>query len=336
MTEYSALYDFCGARLRIEADDSAFDQAFKKAFGAFLRTQEGASDDPVFGLSMRSGQPIAPDGLPFVWRGDLPEGGTGLMYETDGRCVLMVDRACLLDIRSGASSASVVIAPGGLRRFMGSASMLMLDFALRAFRRQLVHAACLVNPVTGGAVLIFAPSGSGKTSTSIALARGGFRIMTDDASVLDLTQSRVHAWGLPRGLKVHRKTADLMSWLQPLVGADWDANGEQAVALSAIEPHIALAPPVSAVVEAVVVLGARRDGTHRLECIPKSDALLEMAADNVPWRRSGAPAHSTQTFEALAHALLHAAAFRLNAGPDLASLPDLFHEALKSPNHVAP
>jgi len=133
---------------------------------------------------------------------------------------------------------------------------------------------------------------------------------------------------------VHRKTADLMPWLQPLVGPDWDENGEQAVALSTIGSHVALAPPAPAAVEAVVVLGSRRDGAHRLESIPKSEALLLMAADNVPWRPSGAPTHSSQTFESLARTLRDAATLRLNAGPDLASLPGLFRDALKSPGRV--
>jgi hypothetical protein len=241
----------------------------------------------------------------------------------------MVDEACLLDIDPAKAAAVAVIAPGGMRRFMGSASMLLLDFALGAFGQELVHAACLINPRTGRAILVFAPSGSGKTSTAIALSRGGFRIMTDDASVVRASDAIAEAWGLPRALKVHRRTAELMPWLQPLLRGDWDRNGERAVSLADIAPHVALAAPMPTSVEAVVVIGERSGGAHRLERIEKRSALVEMAADYVPWYLSGAPRRAGRKFAALARIMVQAEVFRLHAGTDLDSLPALFTETLK-------
>jgi hypothetical protein len=327
MADLCSRYDFCGAALRVTADDAGNEEAFRLAFRHFA-VAAGADHDH-FTLAMTTGVPGPPEGMSAVWRGDLPEGGAGLLFETEERCALTVDEACLLDIDPANRAAVAVIAPGGTRRFMGSASMLLLDFVLGAFGRQLVHAACLVNPRTDGAVLIFAPSGSGKTSTAIALGRGGFRLMTDDASVLSVTGGPAQAWGLPRALKVHRRTADLMSWLKALLRSDWDGNGEQPVSLPDIASHVALCAPIPRTVEAVVVLGEKSAGPHRLTRIEKRAALVEMAADNVPWYLSGAPMRAARKFEALARVMAHASVFRLHAGTDLDGLPALLTEALK-------
>jgi hypothetical protein len=83
------------------------------------------------------------------------------------------------------------------------------------------------------------------------------------------------------------------------------------------------------------MLGPRSDGPHRLTRIPRSTALVEMAADNVPWHEATRSRRAAQTFDVLARALSGAETFRLNAGPDLGSLPALFLDALKGSGRAA-
>src|SRR5690606_27351699 len=97
--------------------------------------------------------------------------------------------------------------------------------------QMLVHAAALRLPDADAALVLFAPSGAGKTTTSLALALQGFGLLTDDATVLSGGDRSTAAcvWGLPRPPKVHRNTAELLPALGKLLGPKWNADGEQAL-----------------------------------------------------------------------------------------------------------
>lgn len=327
MIDHPSVYDFCGARLAVESEDLSLAALFDVGFKPF-RLAETLIHEDAFRLRIVVGEPIFPSGMPLVWSGALPEGGAAWLFEEDARCVLVVENACSLDVDLGTGAATLVVTSSGMRRFMGSPSMMLLDVALRPSRQRLLHAACLVDPGSGGAFLIFGASGRGKTSTAIALARGGFPLMTDDASILGETEGGLHAWGMPRDLKVHRHTAELIPWIASLLGKTWDMSGEQPVRLAAIDGHVAIAALASRPLAAIVILGERMDGRHRLGRFDKREALLAIAADNVPSYPTGVPCHARETFAALARAVAAVPTFQLNAGRDLASLPALFAKSL--------
>jgi hypothetical protein len=327
MAECRATYDFCGAGLILEAEESAVAERFARGFASFLSDPSKAFAEPPFLLRVGKGDITVATDLPLVWSGPLPEGGTGRLFEDEDRCLLEVTGSCVVDIEPGRRRATVSLAEEGMRRFMGSASMLVLDLALLAGGQHLVHGASLTRAVTGGALLVCGPSGRGKTTTSIALARGGFGLMTDDASVLAFECGGVLVWGLPRALKVHRQTAGLMPWLQPMLG-EWDAEDEHAVPLRDIARHVEIAAPSPQPLEAVVLLGARSTAGHRFERLSKSEALIELAADNVAWFEGGAPQRSALLFEALGQAIAAVPTHRLEAGPDLEALPAFLERSL--------
>jgi hypothetical protein len=337
MAECRATYDFCGAGLILEAEEAAIADMFARGFGSFLCDGSRTFSEQPFLLRIRKGEQSIATDLPLVWSGAFPEGGSGRLFEDAERCLLEVTGSCRVDIEPGSRRAVVSLADGGMRRFMGSASMLVLDLTLLAGGQHLVHGASLLRPATGGAILVCGPSGRGKTTTSIALARGGFGLMTDDASVLTLDGGRVRVWGMPRALKVHRRTAALMPWLQPFIG-EWDINDEQGVPLRDIAGDVRVAPPSPQPLEAVVLLGDRSPAGHRLDRLSKSEALIEIAADNVAWFEGGAPRRSVMLFEALGEAIAAAPTYRLNAGPDLDALPSFIARSLEEapPLRAAP
>ena len=333
MAECRATYDFCGAGLILEADEAAIAESFARGFGNFLSDTSKRFAQPPFLLRIGKGDQAVAAGPPLAWSGAFPEGGEGRLFESEDRCVLDVTGACVVDIEPGLRKATVRLAADGMRRFMGSASMLVIDFVLLAGGQHLVHAACLTRPVTGGAVLVCGPSGRGKTTTSIALARGGLGLMTDDASVVDFGADRVRVWGLPRALKVHRHTAALMPWLAPLLG-DWGEQDEQGVSLRDIAAYVQIAHPSPEPLEAIILLGNRSAGGHSLARLSKSEALIEIAADNVAWFESGAPQRSATLFDALGRAVAAAPTYRLQAGADLDALPAFLERALAGTSTV--
>jgi hypothetical protein len=327
MAECRVTYDFCGAGLILEAEEAATAETFARGFGGFLSDPSKDFARPPFHLCIGGGQPFGAARPPLVWSGAFPEGGSGRLFEGQDRCVLDVTGACVVDIEPGLRRATVRLEAGGMRRFMGSASMLVLDFVLLAGGQHLVHAACLTRPAPGGAILVCGPSGGGKTTTSIALARGGFGLVTDDASVLDFERDLVRVWGLPRALKVHRHSVALMPWLRPFMG-EWGDSEEQGVPLREIATHVRIVRPSPEPLEAIILLGSRSAGEHRLAPLSKREALIEIAADNVAWFESGAPQRSATLFDALARAVAAAPTCRLHAGADLDALPAFLERAL--------
>lgn len=65
-----------------------------------------------------------------------------------------------------------------------------LDYAVtRSSNKLWIHAACVVRG--GSLVLLVAPSGGGKTTLSLGLARHGFQIATDDVALFDVIEDRL-------------------------------------------------------------------------------------------------------------------------------------------------
>ncbi|TGT17875.1 serine kinase, partial [Mesorhizobium sp. M3A.F.Ca.ET.174.01.1.1] len=77
-------------------------------------------------------------------------------------------------------------------------SMLVLDAALDAGGQHMLHTAGLTLPGRDALVLIHAPSGTGKSTTSLALASQGFGLCSDDVMILSAKAGEVTAWGMPR------------------------------------------------------------------------------------------------------------------------------------------
>lgn len=327
MTETTILLDFAGSRFRVTADAASWIDRLHQAFSGFV------SDDPVatphLELTIReTSTPSWARDLPLTWEGQLPDGYAGRVFEADGLAVLEVADGGVLAIDHVERKAVAEFRPGSDARFFGSAVMLVVNAALAAGGQHMVHAASLIEKRSGRAVLICVPSGGGKTTTALALARDGFSLMTDDASALIPDAARPHVWGFPRALKVHRKTAELLPWLGNLPDR-WDENGEQGIAIDGLAGRIDVAArrePVE--LAAIFQLGPRSAGDHAISLLPKSEMLVAIAHDNVAWRPAGMVPRAVRRFDAVAQAVAQVPTFIISAGAELATLPALVAAAM--------
>ena len=135
---------------------------------------------------------------------------------------------------------AVAVRPGREKALHASPSIRIITEIISASGLHLIHAACLLFPSQDEALVMFAPSGTGKTTTSLALARSGWRLFGDDATLLELDGGSPRVWALPRGLNVHQRTVQLLPWLSPAI-KPWRDREEQGVALETIAPLIAVA-----------------------------------------------------------------------------------------------
>jgi len=216
------------------------------------------------------------------------------------------------------------VRPGAEALIGGTAGLVAIDAALAATGQSLLHAAALSLPETDRAFLLFAASGAGKTTTSLALALAGFGFLTDDAAVflppVPATNGPHRTWGLPRALKVHQNTLALLPRLAPLLTGTWNAEGEQVLTRQALAAVARVLPPQPLAMTAIVLLGERVAGHHTIKRIAKADLLVRFAQDNVGAGPSGVLPRELGHFEAFAAAVADTPAFELRVGRALETL----------------
>ena len=239
--------------------------------------------------------------------------------------VLSPDRLLArFDGRNG--TVAFTVGPACNGETLSIATSYALDHILGAAGHVMVHAACLETPDGNGRLVLHAPSGTGKTTTALALTDAGYRLCTDDATILTPTaDGRVLVRGVPRPIKVHRKTERLFSWLGAMTDpAKWDEHGEQWVSRKALASKGCLAPDDARPVVAVMAL--RRTGLPmQMTALNGADALTEIIEDNINLGSAGLfPGHE-ERLDIYSRMLASAACYRLDInGPpgDVAALID--------------
>ncbi|WP_419909223.1 hypothetical protein [Hoeflea sp.] len=187
-----------------------------------------------------------------------------------------------------------------------------LDHILSVAGHVMIHAACVELPGGKGRLVLHAPSGTGKTTTALSLVEKGYRLCTDDATILTPAGSGpVAVRGVPRPIKVHRRTAQLLPWLDSMVNADgWDENGEQWVSRKDLAQAGRLAGSEPMPVAAVVAL-RRSDRPMRVTTLSGAEALTEMMADNINLGSAGLFPWHDKRLDVYSQTLASCARFRL-------------------------
>ena len=100
----------------------------------------------------------------------------------------------------------------------------LLRDVMAAQGRFLLHAAAVeIEP--GAGILLIAPSGGGKTTTTLAMVRQGARLVSDDLVVLDVATGQPWAHGIPKLLNVRAPTLDFFDELRRCDGAEQRLRG---------------------------------------------------------------------------------------------------------------
>ncbi|PTE10626.1 serine kinase [Mesorhizobium helmanticense] len=293
---------------------------------ASLRTT--ASVEPDFLIRIVETQSLAeaPCGSP-AFDGEVPEDGRCRMIDNGDLIHLIFPGRQTVAIHAGEGWAEIRVRPD--TRITWTAWMLLLDAALDAGGQHMLHTAGLTLPGSDALVLIHAPSGTGKTTTSLALASQGFGLCSDDAMILNVVSGKATAWGLPRAVKIHRKTAEMVPLVAPCLGPSWDRNGEQAVALGRLGEIMRIEDSSIRPVAALLHLARSADGQTRLLAMARTDAMVALAADNVRTGMTGLLPLQKHRLATIARLVSTVPTFTLEVGPTPTDAAPLIRSALE-------
>jgi hypothetical protein len=130
-----------------------------------------------------------------------------------------------------------------------------------------------------------------------------------------MRQNAPAIWGIPRQLKISRKTASMLRWLDPCLTESW-IDSEQSVARNTLAPHVPLASPEPRRAGLVIILRSPNDRDHVMAPIAKPDALTAIAQDNVRVALKGVENDHAAAFAALSKLIATTPVVALSPGPD--------------------
>ena len=325
MGETLRCYDINGQGLTMAALARAPADLLDPILAPFAVTAGGATDCRI-AVQLVEALPPAPRG-PFRWQGKLPEGPEASLVHRDGRRILHAQGHYEVSLRDSAEAGDIALRPGSAGLLAATAGFWLLGHILGARGRHLVHAACLVKGGTEDAILLFAPSGTGKTTTALALARHGYRLAGDDAAVFELGAAGPRAWAFPRSVRIHSQTADLLPWVRLALPARGEGQA-QTIALPALAGLVGCVDSRQRRCAGLAVLEPPNGEAHRAAPLDKTEAALSILGDNLRQPPGGLDASGQRLFAALVDLVTALPAIAISVGPDPSTLdPALLEEA---------
>ena len=321
----TATFALNGIDLRVTAETDKQIRYLRGLVGALERTSNAPE---TYSWSIRGSEDdVTEPDWPISYSGPMLEEIDGTLRQRGSELALDIpDHVSAL---IAPDHAAAVVKPGREPYLGGTVAVLVLEAALIRTQQYLVHAACLETRDRSGTILIFAPSGTGKTTTSLILARSGFPLAGDDTTILMRRPNDFRAWALPRAFHVHRNTVALLPWLTPAIGPWRENDDEQFVSKDAVGDLIALSDGHPKPVRAVIVLGERTNADHVMERMGKAEALIALACDNVPAGPLGIAQRKQALFETIADTIGQTPTYALNVGKNVDTVGDLITKTIE-------
>lgn len=273
------------------------------------------------------GDDIATEGE-LIWTGTLIDGLYAEISRNGDRQQFRVPGKLSIIEQADLPQTEVEVVATAEQPFRSMASPVLFDLALRGHGLMAIHSASLMMPDRDELVLLFAPSGFGKTTTSLALALGGYGHMGDDVVILRQEGTELWGWGMPRTLKVQRRTAAMFPQVAPHLG-EFGGDEDEAPLTRAALAELMPLPDASKSykIAAVVVVGPRSEGEASLAPLSKADALSVILTDNIGLLGGSVPRSQQVLFRLLSKLVSATPTFRLDAGSEPRAIAGAFDKA---------
>ena len=264
--------------------------------------------------------------LPEVWRGSSRGGRRSVHFGHQARRVQWVDGVGWLDFDFAARRGELYLVPeqselarvflfpliGDLHNWLGGIAL---------------HAATLVRD--NQAILVMAPSGTGKTTTSLALTDGGWQLMADDLSLVRQGAQGVEGLGVTRPCNIRRASLTYLPWLTELLDV-FDACDEAELPLTRLAERAAM-PCRWVPLRAIVCLASPNSMAHQMEAISPTDTLLHLSRETVQPVDGAQDRLAAKLFGRLAELSRTVPGYRLSAGPVVSTVGQAIDAVLDAP-----
>jgi hypothetical protein len=187
-----------------------------------------------------------------------------------------------------------------------------------------VHAACLASPGydrPSGGILIVAPSHTGKTTTALALAKSGWRLLTDDMSYVRPARFGMGVWGFPRACHIRPGTLKVAPWLHELCLGTPDYENVRSLPIELLGSNGWVNAPWL-LPELIVILEPHNTQRTVIEPIDCTQSLCLVSSESVNALAGVCDQDAPKEFQTLAELVQSAPSCRLSVGPDLNSVGD--------------
>jgi hypothetical protein len=312
-------YDLGGHRLLVVTASDDLRTSFDRSYAGFRA--ENTDGDIGFHLELEEGDlPEPPAGFRLVFNGPIPNEGRCSLFASDERTHLVFPNDCVLRIDRRERRGRITVAPGRADRLRGTTGIAAIEAAADAAGQIMLHAAGLTLPGDERCIVIHAPSGTGKSTTALALMHSGFGLCSDDALFAGTDEGGIFVWGFPSDVKVHRHTLKMMPWLEPVLAGEWNKEDERPIRWKALPALGRIEDRTPRRIAALFRLARAQEGETEIVSVGRAEVLASLAADNVRTGLTGLLPLQQRRFNMLARLVASVPVYELRAGRDLTDL----------------
>jgi len=318
-------YDVHGLRLDVRAESEKLLQCAQHVLNPYLVS---TSQPNSWQLRIRHGQPptegASGDFLPILSQGTLPDGIELVLRGSEELQQIDLVGLARVVIDTSDNSALITVSPGAEWCLPRGCLVLLICELLTRSGQKVVHTGAVMLPDSckPGAILIAGASGRGKTTTCLALANSGMKLMADDACFIRPPSNKANddaltVWGLLLDSKVHVHTLEMLDWLKQFPSRPAIRNDERLID---VRPALGIDRPVRLKPRGIFFLDEHNDQDHRLTRIGQFEALALLTTENVRAPATYYYSRAASAFETMARLARSCPLFLLSVGPDLQSI----------------
>jgi hypothetical protein len=254
--------------------------------------------------------------VPRVWQGCLDGVHYAVYRRGSRRRIELPGRAVVdFDVERGWASLCLPADDAAARWFL---LLRVVCDSLTRGGHSFLHAACLAIPRGGQwrGVIVSAPSNTGKTTTALALANSGWRILGDDIAYVRPPHLGSTVWGFPRACHVRPGAYAMLPWLSQLDLAKPDKEGVRRLPMADLGLRGWVGAPWLAPA-LVVVLDRPNAKATRVERIDRAEALSQLGGESINAIPEICDDDAARDFVTVGRLVCTAPACRVSVGPDV-------------------